>query len=82
MTVALPDAATSSTRPPDPAPFAGKRALVVDDELSNRRLAARMLQRLQVTSVTLEDGDEVRGASRCLVLTDHPLLLSLSLLIP
>jgi CheY-like chemotaxis protein len=33
--------------------------LIVDDELSNRRLAARMLQRLQVESVTLEDGDEV-----------------------
>ncbi len=39
---------------------ATKRVLVVDDELSNRRLVARMLQRLQATTVCLEDGDEVR----------------------
>jgi hypothetical protein len=42
------------------SPHSGKRVLIVDDELSNRRLAARMLQRMQVTSVSLEDGDEVR----------------------
>jgi hypothetical protein len=51
------------TAPPASAAVATsrtKRALVVDDELSNRRLAARMLQRMQISSVALEDGDEVR----------------------
>jgi hypothetical protein len=42
------------------SPHAGKRVMVVDDELSNRRLAARMLQRMQMSTVALEDGDEVR----------------------
>jgi hypothetical protein len=51
------------TAPPASAAVATsrtKRVLVVDDELSNRRLAARMLQRMQISSVALEDGDEVR----------------------
>ncbi len=38
----------------------GMRCLIVDDEASNRRLCARMLQRLEVQSVALTDGDEVR----------------------
>ena len=46
--------------PPDTEqPRLGVRVLIVDDELSNRRLAARMLQRLKIASDTLEDGDEV-----------------------
>lgn len=46
--------------PPDTEqPRLDARVLIVDDELSNRRLAARMLQRLKVASDTLEDGDEV-----------------------
>ena len=40
----------------------GMRCLIVDDEPSNRRLCARMLQRLDCKSVLLTDGDEVRQA--------------------
>ncbi len=55
----------SPSRGPAPAPPSALsafswRVLIVDDEMSNRRLCARMLQRLQVGAVTLEDGDEVR----------------------
>ena len=40
------------------------RVMVVDDEATNRRLAARMLQRLSrdVVVTVLEDGDEIEGA--------------------
>ena len=38
------------------------RVLVVDDELTNRRLCQRMLQRLNCECVCLEDGDEIMGA--------------------
>ena len=35
------------------------RVLVVDDEMTNRRLCQRMLQRLKCDCVCLEDGDEI-----------------------
>jgi CheY-like chemotaxis protein len=36
--------------------------MIVDDEATNRRLVARMLQRLQCETVSLEDGDEIEAA--------------------
>ncbi len=35
--------------------------MVVDDEMTNRRLCQRMLQRLECSCVCLEDGDEILG---------------------
>ena len=39
----------------------GLKVLLVDDERVNRRLGARMLERLGCKHVLLEDGDQVRG---------------------
>jgi hypothetical protein len=55
----LPPMAAPPRAPPLPD-VKGMRCLIVDDEASNRRLCARMLQRLEVQSVALTDGDEVR----------------------
>ncbi len=41
------------------------RCLIVDDEVSNRRLCARMLQRLECKSLVLTDGDEVSRPTNC-----------------
>jgi hypothetical protein len=43
----------------------GMRCLIVDDEVSNRRLCARMLQRLECKSLALTDGDEVSRPTNC-----------------
>ena len=55
----LPPMAAPPRAPPLPD-VKGMRCLIVDDEVSNRRLCARMLQRLEVKSLVLTDGDEVR----------------------
>ena len=46
---------------------AGLKVMLVDDEKVNRRLGARMLERLGCKHVVLEDGDQVPGA-----LAEHP----------
>ena len=56
-----PSAGTGSVARPPSAQVAGLRCLVVDDELVNRRLCARMLAKLGCTCEVLEDGDEVVG---------------------
>ncbi len=57
----LPPMLSPPRMPPLPD-VKGMRCLVVDDEPSNRRLCARMLQRLECKSLALTDGDsdEVR----------------------
>ena len=43
----------------EPKGIRGMRCLVVDDEVSNRRLCSRMLLRLECVAEPLADGDEV-----------------------